>query len=101
MIVVFVIQERVQWVWPIAMPYSRMTHSLKAEICVHTEFLLLSFATCYYVAFKLCWPFWCFQIGAGIVKRALSYPLKLIAKNAGVNGSVVAEKVRTKPCHIC
>nr|GME12068.1 ruBisCO large subunit-binding protein subunit beta, chloroplastic [Ipomoea batatas] len=32
-------------------------------------------------------------IGADIVKRALSYPLKLIAKNAGVNGSVVSEKV--------
>lgn len=27
------------------------------------------------------------------MKRALSYPLKLIAKNAGVNGSVVSEKV--------
>lgn len=34
------------------------------------------------------------QIGADIVKRAFSYPLKLIAKNAGVNGSVVIEKVR-------
>lgn len=33
------------------------------------------------------------MVGADIVKRALSYPLKLIAKNAGVNGSVVAEKV--------
>ncbi|KAL8140187.1 hypothetical protein V2J09_006208 [Rumex salicifolius] len=33
------------------------------------------------------------KVGAGIVKRALSYPLKLIAKNAGVNGSVVSEKV--------
>jgi len=33
------------------------------------------------------------KVGAGIVKRALSYPLKLIAKNAGVNGSVVVEKV--------
>ncbi|GLJ14730.1 hypothetical protein SUGI_0238750 [Cryptomeria japonica] len=33
------------------------------------------------------------KIGAGIVKRALSYPVKLIAKNAGVNGSVVIEKV--------
>ncbi|XP_042000343.1 ruBisCO large subunit-binding protein subunit beta, chloroplastic-like isoform X1 [Salvia splendens] len=33
------------------------------------------------------------KIGADIVKRALSYPLKLIAKNAGVNGSVVSEKV--------
>ena len=27
------------------------------------------------------------------MKRALRYPLKLIAKNAGVNGSVVVEKV--------
>ncbi|XP_065878310.1 ruBisCO large subunit-binding protein subunit beta, chloroplastic [Euphorbia lathyris] len=33
------------------------------------------------------------RVGADIVKRALSYPLKLIAKNAGVNGSVVSEKV--------
>eukprot|EP00250_Pteridium_aquilinum_P033854 c6493_g1_i1 orf=115-1968(+) len=33
------------------------------------------------------------QVGADIVKRALSYPLKLIAKNAGVNGSVVVEKI--------
>lgn len=33
------------------------------------------------------------QIGAEIFKKALSYPAKLIAKNAGVNGSVVVEKV--------
>lgn len=33
------------------------------------------------------------QVGADIVRRALSYPMKLIAKNAGVNGSVVIEKV--------
>ncbi|KAF9617972.1 hypothetical protein IFM89_039265 [Coptis chinensis] len=33
------------------------------------------------------------KVGAGIVKRALSYPLKLIAKNAGDNGSVVMERV--------
>ncbi|OMO66588.1 Chaperonin Cpn60 [Corchorus olitorius] len=33
------------------------------------------------------------KIGADIVKRALSYPMKLIAKNAGVEGSVVIEKV--------
>eukprot|EP00246_Nothoceros_aenigmaticus_P014168 TRINITY_DN525_c0_g1_i1.p1 TRINITY_DN525_c0_g1~~TRINITY_DN525_c0_g1_i1.p1 ORF type:complete len:609 (+),score=171.17 TRINITY_DN525_c0_g1_i1:139-1965(+) len=33
------------------------------------------------------------KVGADIVKRALSYPLKLIAKNAGVNGGVVVEKV--------
>ncbi|KAL0356216.1 UNVERIFIED_CONTAM: RuBisCO large subunit-binding protein subunit beta, chloroplastic [Sesamum radiatum] len=32
------------------------------------------------------------KVGADIVKRAMSYPLKLIAKNAGVNGSVVSEK---------
>jgi chaperonin GroEL len=33
------------------------------------------------------------RVGAEIVRRALCYPLKLIAKNAGVNGSVVVEKV--------
>lgn len=33
------------------------------------------------------------QVGADIVKRALVYPLKLIANNAGVNGSVVMQKV--------
>ncbi|CAM6033045.1 unnamed protein product [Sphagnum compactum] len=33
------------------------------------------------------------KVGADIVKRALSYPIKLIAKNAGVNGSMVVEKV--------
>ena len=33
------------------------------------------------------------QIGAEIFKKSLSYPAKLIAKNAGVNGNVVVEKV--------
>jgi len=33
------------------------------------------------------------RIGADIVKKALLYPLKLIASNAGVNGSVVMQKV--------
>ncbi|XP_022968509.1 chaperonin 60 subunit beta 4, chloroplastic-like [Cucurbita maxima] len=33
------------------------------------------------------------MIGAEIFKRALSYPTKLIARNAGVNGSVVIDKV--------
>lgn len=33
------------------------------------------------------------QVGVHIVKRALSYPMKLIAKNAGVNGNVVIKKV--------
>lgn len=33
------------------------------------------------------------QVGAEIVRRALSYPLRLIANNAGVNGSVVQQKV--------
>ncbi|KVH92946.1 Chaperonin Cpn60 [Cynara cardunculus var. scolymus] len=32
------------------------------------------------------------KVGAEIVRRALGYPMKLIAKNAGVNGSVVIEK---------
>ena len=34
------------------------------------------------------------KVGAEIVRRALSYPLKLIANNAGVNGSVVVQKAR-------
>jgi chaperonin GroEL len=33
------------------------------------------------------------QIGAEIFRRALHYPARLIAKNAGVNGNVVIEKV--------
>lgn len=33
------------------------------------------------------------MIGAEIFKRALSYPTKLIARNAGVNGNVVIDKV--------
>ena len=33
------------------------------------------------------------QIGADIVKRALPYSLKLIANNAGDNGSVVMQRV--------
>ncbi|KAJ4958969.1 hypothetical protein NE237_026080 [Protea cynaroides] len=33
------------------------------------------------------------KVGADIVKKALSYPLKLIAKNAGVNGNVAIGKV--------
>ncbi|KAJ0094207.1 hypothetical protein Patl1_16598 [Pistacia atlantica] len=33
------------------------------------------------------------KIGAEIFKRALCYPTRLIAKNAGVNGNVVVEKV--------
>lgn len=34
------------------------------------------------------------KLGAEIVKKALLYPMKLIASNAGSNGSVVIEKVR-------
>ncbi|XP_055809824.1 chaperonin 60 subunit beta 4, chloroplastic isoform X2 [Solanum dulcamara] len=33
------------------------------------------------------------RIGADIFKRALSYPAKQIAKNAGVNGNIVVEKI--------
>eukprot|EP00882_Tetradesmus_deserticola_P028719 GHRQ01031997.1.p1 GENE.GHRQ01031997.1~~GHRQ01031997.1.p1 ORF type:complete len:287 (-),score=133.58 GHRQ01031997.1:151-1011(-) len=33
------------------------------------------------------------KVGAEIVKKALSYPLKLIAENAGTNGSVVMQRV--------
>lgn len=33
------------------------------------------------------------KLGADIIKKALTYPLKLVANNAGVNGSVVMQKV--------
>merc|ERR1712216_1068670 len=33
------------------------------------------------------------KIGADIVKKALLYPLKLIANNAGANGSVIVHNV--------
>ncbi|XRB25219.1 RuBisCO large subunit-binding protein subunit beta [Pseudoscourfieldia marina] len=33
------------------------------------------------------------KMGADIVKRALQYPIKLIAQNAGMNGAVVSENV--------
>ncbi|GLC45682.1 hypothetical protein PLESTB_001317200 [Pleodorina starrii] len=33
------------------------------------------------------------KMGADIIKRALSYPIKLIASNAGTNGSVVMQRV--------
>ena len=33
------------------------------------------------------------KVGAEIVRRALTYPLKLIANNAGVNGSVCVQRV--------
>ncbi|KAG4403260.1 hypothetical protein AAZX31_01G063900 [Glycine max] len=33
------------------------------------------------------------QIGAEIFRRALSYPTRMIAKNAGVNGNVIIDKV--------
>jgi len=35
------------------------------------------------------------RVGADIIKRALSYPLRLVAHNAGENGYVVLEKVRS------
>ena len=37
------------------------------------------------------------RMGADIVKRALSYPMRLIASNAGVNGSIVVQKVLDNP----
>lgn len=33
------------------------------------------------------------KVGADIIKRALSYPIRLVAHNAGVNGSVTCERV--------
>ncbi|MGH9325642.1 MAG: chaperonin GroEL [Terriglobia bacterium] len=39
------------------------------------------------------------QIGIDIVKRALEEPLRMISHNAGHEGAVVAEKVRSNPSH--
>ncbi|MCX5832145.1 MAG: chaperonin GroEL [Deltaproteobacteria bacterium] len=36
------------------------------------------------------------QVGVGIVKKALEEPLKMIANNAGMEGSIVVEKVKEK-----
>ena len=36
------------------------------------------------------------QIGVGILMRALEHPIRQIATNAGVEGSIVVEKVRSK-----
>eukprot|EP00192_Tetraselmis_astigmatica_P003421 CAMPEP_0117661706 /NCGR_PEP_ID=MMETSP0804-20121206/7677_1 /TAXON_ID=1074897 /ORGANISM="Tetraselmis astigmatica, Strain CCMP880" /LENGTH=567 /DNA_ID=CAMNT_0005468585 /DNA_START=524 /DNA_END=2227 /DNA_ORIENTATION=- len=33
------------------------------------------------------------KMGADIVRRALSYPIKLVSENAGVNGSVVMQRI--------
>merc|ERR1711939_834114 len=33
------------------------------------------------------------KVGADIVRKALLYPLRLIANNAGVNGSVILQKI--------
>lgn len=41
------------------------------------------------------------QVGADIIKRALSYPLRLVAHNAGENGYVVLEKVRSLGVPAC
>ncbi len=35
------------------------------------------------------------QVGIDIVRRALEEPMRIIASNAGVEGSIVVEKVRT------
>ena len=35
------------------------------------------------------------KVGAEIIKRALSYPIRLVSSNSGVNGSVVCERVMT------
>ena len=37
------------------------------------------------------------RVGAEIVRKALLYPLRLIAHNAGVNGAVVMQKVYDNP----
>jgi chaperonin GroEL len=39
------------------------------------------------------------KIGVDIVKHALAMPIRQIAENCGVDGSVVAEEVRGKPAN--
>ncbi len=39
-------------------------------------------------------------VGAGIVERALTAPLKRIAENSGLNGAVVAERVKEKEFNV-
>jgi chaperonin GroEL len=39
-------------------------------------------------------------VGADIVARACSYPLRLIADNAGADGAVILEKVRAESGHV-
>ena len=64
-----------------------MLLSVKVQFCITiTSMINLLF----FLSFFL---FFIFKVGAEIVRKSLSYPLKLIAKNAGVNGSVVIEKV--------
>ncbi|KAG1681520.1 hypothetical protein FOA52_014026 [Chlamydomonas sp. UWO 241] len=36
------------------------------------------------------------KVGADIIRKALAYPIRLIASNAGVNGAVVMQKVLEK-----
>ena len=40
------------------------------------------------------------KVGVGIVKRALEFPLKFIAQNAGFEGSIVVEKVKEEKGNI-
>jgi chaperonin GroEL len=40
------------------------------------------------------------KIGAEIVLRAMESPIRQIAENSGVDGSVVAEEVRNRPTNI-
>jgi len=40
------------------------------------------------------------QVGLEIVKKALTYPLKFIAQNAGLEGSIVVEKVKDEKGNI-
>lgn len=40
------------------------------------------------------------KIGASIIKKSLEEPLKLIAENAGLEGSVVVEKAKDQPTNV-
>lgn len=60
-----------------------------ASLCVHNTFLEAAFS-----AAQAGLENEEQRVGAEIVRRALPYSLKLIARNAGSNGSVVVQKVQ-------
>ncbi|GKB36453.1 putative reverse transcriptase domain-containing protein, partial [Tanacetum coccineum] len=58
------------------------------DLDIKVSMLFISFYVSYYLDIKR-------QVGAGIVNRALSFPLKLIAKNAGIASVAIIDRQLT------